>query len=378
MDLAPVIKALLFEHNYVVVPDFGGFVGREKASELNRLNFSILPPSKSVLFNPELKSDDGLLAQALVQQKMMSYAEAQKLINKQVESWNEKLFNREIVDLEGLGKIQRSLDGSLSFKQSAPTNLLKESFGLEFAKAVPVRKVKRKASLSHNKTETQTTIIEQIPVSYRRFQRASIALIAILTITAGYLYMLSFKPEAMEKAGLNFFDVPIIAEEDLERLEASEAAKRNLLTKQQEEKAAATPQKSSPSEISVEEKPVQEGKSDVDSKDDKVIEQQNSPTEEKSPPAEKEEEQKFEVSNVENVENTTEQFHVIVASLSGESKMKEVVSTYRSKGYDPIIIPTDEGRFRVSLGRFASKDSAQTFKSNIFNDNDINSWILKK
>ena len=58
------ISELLFLHDCVIVPEFGGFIGNRKSAQLNKTTNSLTPPSKQILFNTNLKTNDGLLNKA--------------------------------------------------------------------------------------------------------------------------------------------------------------------------------------------------------------------------------------------------------------------------------------------------------------------------
>ena len=55
------ISELLFLHDCVIIPNFGGFVGNPKSAKLNKITGVLSPPSKQILFNANLKTNDGLL-----------------------------------------------------------------------------------------------------------------------------------------------------------------------------------------------------------------------------------------------------------------------------------------------------------------------------
>ena len=45
------ISELLFLHDCVILPDFGGFVGNPQSAKLNKITGILSPPSKQILFN---------------------------------------------------------------------------------------------------------------------------------------------------------------------------------------------------------------------------------------------------------------------------------------------------------------------------------------
>ena len=50
-SVAHYISELLFLHDCVIVPEFGGFVGNKKSAQLNKTTGTLTPPSKQILFN---------------------------------------------------------------------------------------------------------------------------------------------------------------------------------------------------------------------------------------------------------------------------------------------------------------------------------------
>src|SRR5574343_453653 len=74
------ISELLYTHDYVVVPGFGGFVSRPRHSHFSLSGEALFPPSKTIVFNVQLKQNDGVLANWLMEKAECSFAEAVKHI----------------------------------------------------------------------------------------------------------------------------------------------------------------------------------------------------------------------------------------------------------------------------------------------------------
>ncbi|NLA48282.1 MAG: hypothetical protein GX876_02335, partial [Bacteroidales bacterium] len=62
MDITSFIRELLFSHDCVIVPGFGGFVGNYAPARIDRATSTFYPPSKQISFNRNLRNNDGLLA----------------------------------------------------------------------------------------------------------------------------------------------------------------------------------------------------------------------------------------------------------------------------------------------------------------------------
>ena len=57
------IQELLYEHNSVIIPSFGGFTAGYKPASIDHVQGVIFPPSKDLKFNRYLTINDGILVQ---------------------------------------------------------------------------------------------------------------------------------------------------------------------------------------------------------------------------------------------------------------------------------------------------------------------------
>ncbi|MBI3141344.1 MAG: SPOR domain-containing protein [Bacteroidetes bacterium] len=367
------IVRLLQQHNCVVVPDFGGFIARHTPARLATSGLLMYPPGKVVAFNPNLCVNDGLLQQELVRQHGNNHVWAELVIRQQVLAWKNTLTQGHTLSIEGLGFINYSESLGYRFKQLALANLSPACYGLCIQKAQPMTLVKHSDNLSPALSlphSPQIIYLEKMPASYKKFQRASIAAIALLSLSAAYLYLLSFNPRFIDQAGLNFFKVPILAEDDLNRLEQAKTADTVLVEP----------------ELGVdiqEEKPREEigAAAGHTIKEDHAIETKQIVEDVLDAPKEEvaEKETTAEATGaMPQADNLANGFYVIASVVSSADKIGLEVSRFKEKGYKATAIPTDNGAYRISIGHFNTRDSALTFKQNILNDNNISSWILIK
>lgn len=124
------IAELLHKHNCVIVPDFGGFVANYKSAVIDKLHRKIHPPSKSVLFNSQLTSNDGLLGNYVAQQMKLTYPDALSFIYKGVDGWKEQFERGDRVELGEIGFLYKEND-KIHFEQSREVNLLLQAYGLK-------------------------------------------------------------------------------------------------------------------------------------------------------------------------------------------------------------------------------------------------------
>ncbi len=134
------IAELLFHHECVIIPGFGGFIGNYEPAKINQAQHRFTPPFRSLLFNINLKQNDGLLANHIAARETLSFDDAMTEVRILVESWKQKLGRGEPVILERIGKFTADREGNLQFAQDPEVNYLPESFGLSPFISPPIRR----------------------------------------------------------------------------------------------------------------------------------------------------------------------------------------------------------------------------------------------
>lgn len=122
------IENLLRKHDFVIIPAFGGFVASEKSAQIE--NGYLLPPTRTVGFNPDLNYNDGLLAQEVAKEEGISLKEANFYIKESVEKLNNTLVNFKYLSFANIGTFQLNND-KVSFEPYKTNDLLIDSFGLQ-------------------------------------------------------------------------------------------------------------------------------------------------------------------------------------------------------------------------------------------------------
>lgn len=122
------IENLLREHDFVIIPAFGGFVASENSAQME--NGYLLPPSRTIGFNPELTYNDGLLAQEIAKTEGLSLIEANNYLAEKVEKLNTTLKTFKHLSFASIGTFH--LNGEkVNFEPAQTNKLLKSSFGLQ-------------------------------------------------------------------------------------------------------------------------------------------------------------------------------------------------------------------------------------------------------
>ena len=132
------VKDLLHQHDCVIVPGFGGFVCNREASKIDQVSHIITPPSRKVVFNQNLKSNDGLLAGYLAQQQQVSYKEAIQFIEEHVQQTVTILQEHKQLMIDLFGNFRLNADANYVFLPDKRNNYLTSSYGLQLIQSSPV------------------------------------------------------------------------------------------------------------------------------------------------------------------------------------------------------------------------------------------------
>ena len=142
------ISELLYSHDCVIVANFGGFVCNKTSAKLDQLTGILSPPNKSILFNSQLKENDGLLINHISKSKNISLQEASKEVEIFVNNCLDKLNKFKSLRFDEIGLFTLNDDNKIIFNQDLNTNYNTNSFGLN--------------DLTYNKiTRDQSEIIEE-------------------------------------------------------------------------------------------------------------------------------------------------------------------------------------------------------------------------
>jgi hypothetical protein len=128
MTLENLISELLLRHNCVVIPSFGGFVAGQVPAHFDTEKGVILPPRKSLLFNKQLISNDGLLIATYAKHNHLNYDVAEFFIRDTVKKWQDKLAKGERVSIENVGFLYLDAEKNIGFEQDRYSNLLLASY----------------------------------------------------------------------------------------------------------------------------------------------------------------------------------------------------------------------------------------------------------
>ena len=115
-ELERHIAKLLQDNDCVIVPGFGGFMAHHIAASYDEKSHIFLPPTRTVGFNPRLTMNDSVLAQDYVSCYDLSYPEALKRIESEVDEFRQMILGEDGGhELCGIGRLYALENGEYDF-----------------------------------------------------------------------------------------------------------------------------------------------------------------------------------------------------------------------------------------------------------------------
>ncbi len=117
--LAEQISYLLLRHEYVVVPQLGGFIREQLPASYDRVKHLAYPPSAELHFNSEMTHSDGLLEERYALLLGLSLRRARLVLEEEVSQLRHQLIQQGSFHLAGIGEIHLTREGQLTFSPDA-------------------------------------------------------------------------------------------------------------------------------------------------------------------------------------------------------------------------------------------------------------------
>ncbi|MFD1551679.1 hypothetical protein DNU06_02750 [Putridiphycobacter roseus] len=386
MNLAQHIIDLLRHNNCVVVPNFGGFIANYNPAVIDAAKQKITPPSKHVLFNAKLQSNDGLLANYVVEKEGVNYVNALLSIDSKVVTWRRLLKEEKRLDFGEIGYLFEQ-DGNIVFEQNREVNLLLAAYGLSsvqfvsaeaekvvapiLEKVIPLNVPVEATALEFDKLEkVEAVVLEEkdekiIPIQRERSvgKRLGYLAVACAIPLLFYTYWIPMKTDFLETGNIQVSDFnpfhSFKADQTYRTRVAAKPVEAIHLGKSFEELISEMP-------------------NSVEVYNFKFDEELYIPV--------KLDKLKIENENVEIAKSSTAvktsdvhaaAYQLIAGCFSVEENAYNLMEQLSDAGYEAYILDKHKGLYRVATSGFNSIDSAKEAKANL-NANNISTWILSK
>ena len=130
IELDRHIEILLLSNDCVIVPELGGFMTHHVDARYDEKEFTYLPPMRTLGFNPQLKMNDSLLVQSYIEAYDISYPEALRRIESEVDELRQHLETQGFYELNDIGELSLNDEGKLVFEPCEAGILTPNLYGL--------------------------------------------------------------------------------------------------------------------------------------------------------------------------------------------------------------------------------------------------------
>ena len=188
------IKELLFRHDCVIIPNFGGLVSNPVSSKINTVSGTIFPPSKLIVFNKNLSINDGLLINHISKKEKISVDDSKNIVFDFSKKITDSLMSERSMRLNNIGLFTLGSEDNIIFHQDIANNFDLNSFGFESFQIQ--KKTKTKKIIDINQSSTTKKI---------SYKAAAVLIPLILLSLTNILLDTSTNNINIQKSDLNFF-----------------------------------------------------------------------------------------------------------------------------------------------------------------------------
>ncbi len=189
MQLATYINDLLYRYECVIIPGFGAFLTQNHSAKIDVATHTFYPPGKTLLFNRQLQTNDGILANYLASVDGTSYELALQKIRNFTGKLSLELSEGKTVKLDHVGEFFLNEEQKVQFTPSEKENFNTASFGLSSFVSPSIERVIAIEKEVEIEKETVALYEEKKKTAYPFLKYAAIGLIALMVGGIGGLKM---------------------------------------------------------------------------------------------------------------------------------------------------------------------------------------------
>ena len=328
MDISLYINNLLYLHDCVILPGFGGFVSNYKNAGITD-KYLFLPPRKVVAFNRNLSDDDGLLLNYIVAKEVLKYPEAKSYVAEYLSCINKSLLLNQEVIFEGIGSFKMDKNKILLFEPLQSSNFYINSYGLSTFYFPEIKRIKNIEKIDRIFKDK-----ESVKPNIRRISFSKVA--AYLTIII-LLTLIPYRTDFVSNLKMTFSSLSF-SNKDIEPAK--------MINKNEN---INNPVIGIDSNLTTQ-------KPDTEIANKKIV---NLPEPEIQ------------------LNSDNYPFHIIAGCFRNLNNARNFFKTLKEKGLNPVILNLKNGLYKVSVGSFESKGDAISQINSIHNSvPDITVWIL--
>jgi hypothetical protein len=179
IELTQHIEMLLLENDFVIVPDFGGFIAHYNQAEKADGECTFCPPTRTIGFNPQLTLNDGLLIQSYMSVHDLDFSGATKMVCEEVKHLKETLHEDGVVKLPNIGELHYTMHHTYDFVPYKERTVTPSLYGLEAFEMKPLAVLRKETHRSHTAADGNNRRSFTIRINRTLARNAVAAVVAI-------------------------------------------------------------------------------------------------------------------------------------------------------------------------------------------------------
>ncbi len=195
INLDKYIRELLLQHDCVILPGLGGFVANYKPAEFDGSQKTVLPPSRQILFNPNLVHNDGLLFAHISKETDYGYKEVQAMAEVYFKTIKYEVGKGLKFTIEELGYFFINKARKIEFAQESTDNLLIASYGLSYLNYKEFDRAAGRTAKIYRALDDTNPLVRQHRIRRWIYTGAAACLLAgmiLIPVKMGYLNLSGF------------------------------------------------------------------------------------------------------------------------------------------------------------------------------------------
>lgn len=354
MNIDKHISDLLYTHECVIIPGFGGIISNYAPAYIHPVKHVFYPPYKQLVFNKTLYLNDGVLANYIAREEGISYIAALDTLHRFAGELKSKIEKGNKAEIKQVGAFQLDAEKKIQFIPDKTINYLLSSYGFSSFQSQAIMREKELKAFKNRPTVAQEKSKSPIKKYWPAIASLPVAFLAV---------WLPLKTSLLNDSGNQLASVlpsnneVILQNSAIEEQYAPRTAKWSYaeeeatdvdlnLVVREEIQAEVNVETSTP-----------------------IIEETKEVVK-----AVKVEKQPLTSQAYESFKTGT--FYVIGGCFQEEINAQKFLAKLQQKGYNATLLEKKDGLFRVSYGVFNSKEEARAELISIKSKEASAAWIM--
>ncbi len=328
------IEFLFTKHDCVCMPGLGGFILSYQKADISE-DGVMKPPYKAIQFNESLNHNDGLLVSSIMNEKNISFSEAEYILTSEILSIKNRLNEGLAEEFGSIGSLIKNQEGNIEFIRNSRIENFDLSLtgfkAIHFDKITPVKRL----SLQDDNNEFE---IKHNNVIVRNYRRVSFLMIFILT------FLLFSLPT--NKTGLPSNQASLISTQMLSDMLLSDFN----YYKDKEATLFSETVNNENNDLLEESELIQSNSTEIQSEN---------------------------VTDVETINGPRKRYYLIIGSFPDNESAQKYILKLNKRGLSSIKILEKSDRFRLYIDVFDNKPDAESFLNNFRDTTSFkDAWLI--